>query len=137
MPIARQQQRAATMVSALAILVSTAALAHTRLTGSMPSDGAAVGSPSAIVLEFSEPVHVTAVTLLTSAGGESPTGEIPEGPAVSFAVPVSGTLGPDTYTVRWRAVSADTHIVSGEFSFIVAREEAPAASGDSDGSVQD
>ena len=70
-------------------------------------------------IEFSEPVHVTAVALETGAGVEQPVGAIPAGPAESFAIPLSGALAPGAYLFRWRAVSADTHIVSGEFGFVV------------------
>jgi methionine-rich copper-binding protein CopC len=107
----------------LALLLSAAALAHTRLETSTPSDGAEVASPAEIVLEFSEPVHVTAVSM-QSNGSDYPTGEIPEGPAEAFSIPVTGKLAPGEYSVTWRAVSADTHIVSGDFSFVVVEKEA-------------
>lgn len=93
--------------------------AHTRLASSVPADGAEVEAPSELVLEFSEPVHVTAVTLRTAAGGQA-LGEIPKGPAAVFVIPVLERLAPGDYSVSWRAVGADTHIVSGELGFVVA-----------------
>lgn len=105
--------------AALAALLSSAALAHTRLDSSEPATGTEVAAPTEIVLTFSEPVHVTAVVLRTNVGVEQPIGDIPPGPAESFSVPVTATLAAGEYSVSWRAVSADTHIVSGEFSFAV------------------
>ena len=104
----------------VALLAAGTAFAHTRLAASVPAAMAEVSSPSEIVLTFSEPVHVTALTVQTDVGVEQAIGDIPMGPAESFAVPVTGKLAPGEYFVSWRAVSADTHIVSGEFSFVVA-----------------
>jgi methionine-rich copper-binding protein CopC len=111
--------------SVLACLLSAAALAHTRLETSAPSNGAEVVAPAEIVLAFSEPVHVTAVSIRSGSSAHA-TGEIPQGPAETFSIPVTGKLAPGEYTVTWRAVSADTHIVSGDFSFVVADSEAAA-----------
>lgn len=114
--------RIATVCWSWALLTSSAVLAHTRLGASIPAAGAEVASPPEIVLEFSEPVHVTAFAVQTDAGVEQRTGEIPAGPAKAFAIPVTGALAPGEYSVSWRAVSADTHIVSGEFSFVVVAD---------------
>lgn len=119
-------------------LLSAAAMAHTRLESSAPSDGAEVASPAAIVLEFSEAVHVTAVSV-RSGDSSHPTGKIPEGPAETFTIPVTGELAPGAYSVTWRAVSADTHIVSGEFGFTVVAGEASSetAAADESGPAAD
>jgi methionine-rich copper-binding protein CopC len=121
-------------VSALALLASLDAFAHTKLSTSVPVDGATIAPPVDIVLEFSEPVHVTAVTL-TAGETEHATGDIPDGPATEFAIPLDGTLAPGEYSVAWRAVSADTHIVSGEFSFVVVAEASAGKKAASDGAA--
>ena len=114
-------RRATGVFSMLCLLLSAAAFAHTRLSKSTPADGDHLASPSELVLEFSEPVHVTAVAV-ESDGREQALGEIPEGPAESFAIPVTAQLAPGEYSVTWRAVSADTHIVSGDFIFTVVAD---------------
>ena len=119
-------------VSALALLVSLDAFAHTQLSKSVPADGDEITSPAEIVLEFSEEVHVTAVSL-TSGETEHATGEIPEGPSTAFAIPLEGPLGPGEYSVTWRAVSSDSHIVSGDFGFVVTDESSADAAAASDG----
>lgn len=107
------------LLAVVAFWLPSLVLAHTGLAASVPSDGARVASPTELVLEFSEPVHVTAVALETAAGAAQPVGEIPAGPAATFAIPVSAALAPGAYVIQWRAVGADTHIVSGEIGFVV------------------
>lgn len=116
-------------ISLLMLLVSVNVSAHTRLSGSIPADGAELAAPAEIVFEFSEEVHLTAVSLL-SGDTEHELGQLPEGASTKFSVPVAGQLAAGEYSVNWRAVSADTHIVSGDFSFVVVAApvvEAPAA----------
>lgn len=121
-----QPQQSALVVALLAMILSASLHAHARLTVATPADGTEGAAPAEIVLEFSESVHVTAITLASAAGTETALGDIPAGPAESFAIPVPVTLAPATYHVNWRAVSADTHIISGDFSFTV-RPETPRA----------
>ncbi len=104
----------------LLLLVTSVSFAHTQLESSTPADTSEVDSPSTIVLRFSEPVHVTAFVVEAVGGVEQAIGDVPTGPADAFEIPVTATLAPGEYLVSWRAVSADTHIVSGEFRFVVS-----------------
>ena len=88
--------------------------AHTYLSESVPADETVVTvAPEEIVLEFSE-----AVSVRDGDGAEQALESFPGETGERFAVGVSG-LSPGDYVVTWRAVGADTHIVSGEFRFTV------------------
>ena len=93
--------------------------AHTYLSESVPADEAVVTvAPEEIVLGFSEAVILTAVAMRDGGGAEQALESLPGETGERFAVGVSG-LSPGDYVVTWRAVGADTHIVSGEFRFTV------------------
>ena len=95
------------------------AQAHTRLSESTPADEAVVTvAPEEIVLGFSEAVMLTAVSIREDGGAELAL-EFPGERDERFIVGVSDLL-PGEYIVSWRAIGADTHIVSGEFRFTVA-----------------
>ena len=101
-------------------LVTLQAQAHTYLSMSIPADEAVVTiAPAEIVLEFSEAVRLTAVSLREDGGAEQALEEFPGEPGERFIVGVSDLL-PGDYIVSWRAVGADTHIVSGDFRFTIA-----------------
>ena len=107
------------LVILLMLGLSTAALAHTRLSTSNPADGAEIAAPSDIRLEFSAPVRLTAVKLESASGSEVELGDIPADVAASFSVAIDEPLAAGAYVVTWRSISGDTHVVSGEFRFTV------------------
>ena len=101
------------------LLVAAAAAAHTALQSSAPADGAALAeSPQQIALTFSEPVRLTAVVVRAADGIEHAIEPLPGDRAEQFALPAP-ELVPGRYTVDWRALSADTHVVSGAIEFTV------------------
>jgi methionine-rich copper-binding protein CopC len=109
-------------------LVMAAATAHTGLRKATPEAGSTVTeAPKEIVLEFSAPVRLTAVSLASAAGKQAEMGAIPTETVQRFAVPVSGTLAAGDYVVTWRAVGAYTHVVSGEVKFKVGSAAAVSA----------
>ncbi len=93
------------------------AQAHTYLSESIPADEAVVNiAPGEIVLGFSEVVRLTAVSIRSGDGAEQPLEPLPGKTGERFVVSVTD-LSPGDYVVSWRAVGADTHVVSGEFRF--------------------
>ncbi len=93
------------------------AQAHTYLSESIPADEAVVNvAPGEIVLGFSEVVRLTAVSIRSGDGAEQALEPLPGETGERFVVSVTD-LSPGDYVVSWRAVGADTHIVSGEFRF--------------------
>jgi copper transport protein len=105
------------LLVALSVLGSTtsAAWAHASLVGSTPPARAHVEeSPSAVVLRFSEPVQVvnrSDVTVVNHNGArvDAGTPRTASGDPRRVIVPLHRPLTPDSYTVRFRVLSADSH----------------------------
>ncbi len=97
-----------------------AAAAHARLERAVPAVGSTVVAPDHITLFFSEGVvpNFSGVAVADADGHAVKTGK-PSGKGAELDVPVSG-LRAGTYTVRWHAVSVDTHKTQGSFRFTVA-----------------
>jgi len=109
------------LLAALMVAFASIAGAHTPLTASIPAAAATVAAPvKAIVLEFGGDVRLTALVLTDAEGGNKKVAAIPAAVAKKFTLAVEDDLKPGAYTVNWRAVGADTHVVSGDFRFTVA-----------------
>jgi copper resistance protein C len=111
------------IVTSLAVALSaTQAIAHAQLESSTPPVGGTVASPSAIRLVFSEGVEprFTGLTV-TGAGGAAALGaaSVEPGHQNVLIVPIAKPLPPGVYTVKWHAVSVDTHHTQGTFEFTV------------------
>ena len=104
----------------LAILfASSLAFGHAQLTASMPADKESLAAaPKEVVLHFSEPVRLTALFVTPSGGKRQDLAGIPAAQAKDFTVAAPG-LGEGTYEVSWRALSADSHVMTGSFTFVV------------------
>lgn len=106
----------------LAVVASELALAHTELSLSVPAKGVAVAGPVAeLKLEFAGDVRLTAVSVHDAMGHELPVQAPPTEVGSKFALALPEPLAEGKYIVTWRAVGADTHIVSGDFQFSVSR----------------
>jgi copper resistance protein C len=102
---------------------ATSAFAHAQLERSTPAVGGTVTSPNEIRLEFSEGVEpkFSGVTLTSAGGATVPLGaaRVEAGHQEVLIVPIAKALPPGAYTVRWHAVSVDTHHTQGTFEFTV------------------
>lgn len=120
------------VLAALAALLATAALtfsaapalAHSELVGSTPADGDVVDvAPAELVLEFNETIQElgTEVVVTGPDGASAADGDL----AVDGELVTQPLLdgGAGTYTVVWRAVSADGHPISGELAYEVTAAE--------------
>ncbi|MFI6860221.1 copper resistance CopC/CopD family protein [Streptomyces sp. NPDC050421] len=114
------------LVFGLLLAVAGPASAHAALTGSDPQDGAVVAAaPKAVTLTFSEQVAMGegSIRVLDPAGKRADTEEAPRdlhsGSTVKYGVSLHTGLPDGTYTVAWQAVSADSHPVSGAFTFSI------------------
>ena len=113
------------MLAMLAVLMPDAAQAHTVLVGSSPESGARLErAPSAVQLEFNEPVSVVALRVLNSAGANIAGPPRMEGGSVQapLSIPQAG-LG--RYIVSYRVLSEDSHPVAASFEFTVGGEPVP------------
>ncbi|CAI8875046.1 MULTISPECIES: copper homeostasis periplasmic binding protein CopC [unclassified Pseudomonas] len=118
-------------VSALSagLLLSAVTQAHPKLLSSNPSDGATVTSPAKIELSFSEKLTTQfsgAKLIMTEMPGMS--SHSPMGIKATVAgsadpkmmvITPAAPLPPGTYKVEWRAVSSDTHPITGAVTFTV------------------
>ena len=127
----------ALLVGLLLTGVGTAgpAAAHATLVSTDPGEGARLdSSPDEVTLEFSEGVSLGAgyARVVTAGGDRVDTGTAAvDGNLVT--IPLRGDLPDDGYLVTYRVVSADSHPISGAFSFVIGDGElvsAGAAAGD-------
>ncbi|MDX2527827.1 copper resistance CopC/CopD family protein [Streptomyces europaeiscabiei] len=96
--------------------------AHAALTGSDPQQGSVVQeAPGQVSLTFSEKVAMSdgAVRVYDPKGKEADTGEVTDLGGNSYAVELHSGLPDGTFTVTYQVVSADSHPVSGAFTFSV------------------
>ncbi|MEN5046712.1 copper homeostasis periplasmic binding protein CopC [Pseudomonas koreensis] len=116
-----------TLVLASGLLLSSLAQAHPKLLSSTPAEGADGAAPDKIELHFSE-------SLLTQFSGaklvmtEMPMAHSPmpmkarvsagSDPKSMLVTPLT-PLPAGTYKVEWRAVSSDTHPITGNVTFKV------------------
>ncbi|MFC8659642.1 copper resistance CopC/CopD family protein [Streptomyces parvus] len=129
----RRPLAAAALLAALISLVfglllagAGPASAHAALTGSDPSDGAVVDTaPEQVTLSFSEAIALgdDSIRVLDPSGKRADTQAEPrdlsEGGTVRYGVSLHSGLPDGTYTVAWQAISADSHPISGAFTFSV------------------
>lgn len=98
------------------LLLATVAKAHTHLSSSEPADGSVVvASPTNFVAHFSEPTRVTALTIARDGGNEEKV--TPPGNATQHVSAALPRLEPGKYVLTWRAVGADSHVMSGKVAF--------------------
>ena len=121
-------RRALVVATLLALAMPTAASAHATLERTSPTFGTRVEqSPKAVRLSFDQSVDAlpNAIRVYSSHGAILSGTTVASADRRTISAPVR-TLRRAGYTVRWRAVSADGHVVSGVFTFGV-RMPAPAA----------
>lgn len=111
------------------VLAASMAYAHPKLVASTPADKSEVASPARIELDFSErlvPEFSAANLLMTAMPGRAAhapmkmafkvTGGTDE---KAMVIIPAQPLPAGTYRVEWRAVSTDTHPVTGNITFQV------------------
>jgi copper transport protein len=114
--------RRALLIACLAALaLPGAAWAHAQLEGTTPARGAQLDrAPAAVAFRFSEDVTAGAgsVRVFDGTGKEVQQGS-PETDGKRVRVQLPGDLPDGGYTATYRVISADSHPVSGGFSFTV------------------
>lgn len=108
--------------------------AHAILVESEPKAASVVSTPpDQIKIWFNENVasEFKSLAVVNSAGKRVDNNDIRQAALdrshIYTTVP---KLPPDTYTVRYRVMSADTHIITGKFTFTVASPETAEISSD-------
>ena len=99
-------------------MLALPAFAHSPLLSSSPADGAALKTPPQVIdMQFKGTARLVRFALTGTASGDVPLGEdhlLVERHRHIIDLPA---IGADGYEVRWRALSADGHVVTGAFSF--------------------
>ncbi|WP_327296534.1 copper resistance CopC/CopD family protein [Streptomyces sp. NBC_01197] len=124
LPLTRLLLVAAAVLGALFAAAAPAA-AHAALLGSNPKAGTVVAkAPADVALTFSEQVAMDnkSIRVLDPKGKRSDTARLrnlSKGSTVTYGVDLRPGLPKGTYTVAWQAISADSHPVSGAFTFSI------------------
>ena len=99
---------------------------HFALSRSLPEADSSVESPSEIRLWFTEvpEAETTSIRLIGSDGGAIDTGGVSqdERDGRSFGVALEHALSAGTYTVAWRAMGDDGHVVRDSYEFRVVAQ---------------
>ena len=117
---------------ALALAAPAAAQAHAVLESTRPGAGTSLASaPAEVSVRFDEPVEATfgAVRVFDPEGSPVATGELVHERPEEVAVSLPEELPDGVYTATYRVVSADSHPVSGGFTFTVGDPGAAPAVG--------
>jgi copper transport protein len=121
-------------VAMVTVLAGAApASAHATLSGSTPTPGAVLASaPATVTLHFSEAVTTVpgSLRVLGPDGSRADAGIVrhPGGNSSNIDVDLSRATRQGSYFVSWRVVSADSHPISGAFTFAIGTTSAAPAS---------
>ena len=110
------------------LFVSTALLpwvaqAHAHLDKATPANGAVVATaPEAVSLTFDEAATLTALSIQkTGDKAAQKLGPLPKTPSDHFTVALP-KLAPGAYTVKYRVLSDDNHVMGGTTKFTISAD---------------
>jgi methionine-rich copper-binding protein CopC len=111
--------------AAVTLLAGSAAFAHAHLVRATPAVGTTVHeAPTEVQLRFNEKLEATFSTVVVrdAAGKQVDKADAQVDKTDRLLMHVSlPPLTPGTYKVEWRVMSADTHKVNGNFTFVVGQ----------------
>lgn len=109
------------LLTAAAVLLPQAALAHDELVSTDPADGTSLQEgPDELTLTFSGQIaEVGAAVAVTDAAGTSVVEDEPEVDGVTVVQDLADDLAAGDYEAVWRVTSQDGHPISGTFGFVV------------------
>ncbi|MFF3713260.1 copper resistance CopC/CopD family protein [Streptomyces phaeochromogenes] len=107
--------------------------AHSAVRETTPGEGTVLKSaPKQVTMTFTESVGITddSLRVLSPENRRVNAGdtEHASGRSDTVRVPLDGGLADGTYTVAWRVVSADSHPISGAFTFSIGKPSETMAS---------
>ena len=124
-------RRLASLVAAAAALFAVTAWSapfHLHLVKSVPAANATVGAaPDSIRLWFSQApeLKLTSVKVTGPRTTAVPIAPLAARDSALVVAPVKGKMAAGSYTVAWRTMSKDGHVVRGTFAFTVAASNGP------------
>jgi hypothetical protein len=109
--------------AAVALAIGGTASAHAFLDHADPRVGSSnAKAPAQVTLWFTEGLEPAFCQITVSGppgfGGAGKPHAVPGDPR-RLVADLRGPTPPGTYVIRWRVVSVDTHVTSGDFSFKV------------------
>ena len=110
------------VAAAVAAVLVPSAFAHSVLLGTEPENDVVLQeSPGRVELRFNEPVEMSlgGIRVFDSEGERVDADRVSPNNARRVGVDIEGELERGTYTVAWRAISADSDPISGAFVFHV------------------
>lgn len=118
----------ATMLGVLALLPASPASAHSELLESTPAEGATLSeAPSEVQLVFGESVLEDGSSILVTSGGATVSKPNTFTAQDTVASVQLAPGQPGSYTVAFRVVSADGHVVSDTYTYTVTGSQSPSA----------
>lgn len=101
----------------LTLWMSAAACAHAHLQQSIPAEGSVLTQPpSRFDLTFNEAATLTALSLQKEGQPVQKIAGLPTKPSAQFNIPAP-RLDAGSYTLTFRALSEDSHVVLGSIRF--------------------
>lgn len=113
-------------IGAALLCCAALAQAHTQVTQSLPAEGSTVQAPKQLMFMFSEAARLTALAIEKEGEAAQKIEALPVAASAHVMVAVP-QLPAGKYTVTWRAMGKDDHIVNGTLHFTVS-DKAPATS---------
>ena len=121
---------AAAVASLAALTLAPAALAHARPLATSPANGAVLAAaPRQVIVRFDDTVVVAPGAAAIRNGGGSVLAGPERATGRTIVLPLKTGLTDGDYTVRWRALSDDGHLLEGIVAFAVGEGRAPPAPG--------
>ena len=114
------------LLAAGAVGLTAADAFHFALSKSAPAADASVTAPAEVRLWFTQVPQANSVSIrVVSAGGMAVATEEPSADpedALAYFVKPAAPLSAGPYTVSWRGIGDDGHVVRGEFGFAVTAQ---------------
>ena len=96
------------------------AYAHAHLLEATPADGSVLKeAPASFALKFNEAATLTSLTLQKESQAAQKIATLPSKPSAQFSIPAP-KLDAGNYTLSYRVLSDDNHVMSGTIKFKVA-----------------
>jgi methionine-rich copper-binding protein CopC len=110
-------QRMSALAMLLLLLAPLGAQAHAKLLQATPADGAVLTTaPSSFMLLFDEPARLTSLSIQKDNEAPQKIGGLAAAASARWLI-AAPKLAPGRYTLNYRVLSDDSHIVSGSIQF--------------------
>ena len=107
------------LVSSLALVASANAFSHGMMSMMYPEDGAMMMSQAERVeMHFKAPVKLVSLKVVPDGGAPLPLSIDRSAPAAEHIMVKLPKLAPNTYTVHWKAMGEDGHMMDGSYGFM-------------------